>query len=484
VVAEIGRFVEVDPSERPQWFVAGAWDGTFARGDFHTAEHFFGSGLRIEGADVVVAPAHSTVDRCVYARDAEVWHVSNSLVLLLGRLGARIDPSRDHRQWGESMALGVYNYFRQFSVVHPRFSNMSQLIFEKLVIDANGRPSFRFTDVVREFKNYDDYVGQLGGAVKRLWSNASDSARQRPMRAVSSASRGYDSGTVLALAVEAAGPKMLSWSAPRSNTRIPAPIQKALLRTNLSDDDGSEIAEKLGAAPKYLDLNLRHIEPELEAWCWATAQISPELVFHALLSDAAQFDVPTFFFAGHFGDGVWERELPEIMRTGQIIRGAQSGYALIEARNRFGVVEGSIPYMFGRSVASVHRISTSDEMKPWQLTGDYDRPICRRVLETRGVRREAFGFGKKAVAQDVESPQGEGLRELFFSRSAWSPLTESIYRGVNLGLYFVRRTSSYVSTGSKIIWSGDAKRTLASVADLQRQTFVVTTSWLADTFAP
>lgn len=487
VDVEVGRFVEIDPAANPQWVMAGMWAGDFAKGDFHESEHVYGSGLRVNGDEVVVVPAHSTVDRCVYARDGHVWHASNSLVVLLGRLGARLDPERDHRLWGESMCFGVNNYLRQFSVVHPRFSVMSQLIWEALHLRADGQASYQFHDRPHTFSSYADYVAKFSGALTALWKNATDARRAKPMRAVGSASRGYDSGTVLAITQPIVGKPMISWTAPRSNTRVPEVVQK-LMKSNLSDDDGSEISQKLGATPRYLDLDYSKIPAELEAWCWATAQISPELAFHALLAEAEEHDVPTIFFAGHAGDGVWELGLSPIMQTGQVIRGAQSGYALIEARARYGVIECSAPYLFARSVQSMHDVSGSDEMKPWQLKNGYDRPIPRRILEERGVPREAFGWGKKAVAQDMESPQGEALRELFFDKSPWSPLTESVYRGVNLGLYFGKRSGSFIKyrgDRAKIVWSGrgDGKRLLSRWADLQRQTFLMTTGWLADTYA-
>lgn len=484
---EVGRFVEIDPSPSPKWVAAGMWDGDFAKGDFHQSEHVYGSGLRVDGTDVAVVAAHSTVDRCVYARDGHVWHASNSLVVLLGRMGARLDPERDHRLWGESMCFGVHNYLRQFSVIHPRLSVMSQLIWEALHIGPDGEASYKFHDQPHTFENFADYVRQFSGALARMWKNATDPKRQRPMRAVGSASRGYDSGTVLAITQPIVGTPMISWTAPRSNTRVPEVVQK-LMKSNLSDDDGSEISTKLGASPRYLDLDYSKIPAELEAWCWATAQISPELAFHALLAEADSHDVPTIFFAGHAGDGVWENGLSPLMQTGQVIRGAQSGYALIEARARYGVVECSAPYLFARSVGSMHQVSASDEMAPWQLKNGYDRPIPRRILEERGVPREAFGWGKKAVAQDMESPQGDALRELFFEKSPWSPLTESVYRGVNLGLYFGRRSGSFLKfrgDRAKIVWSGrgDGKRLLSRWADLQRQTFLMTTGWLADKYA-
>lgn len=484
---EVGRFVEIDPAPTPKWVVAGCWDGDFAEGGFHASEHVFGSGLRLDGDDVVVVPAHSTVDRCVYARDGHVWHVSNSMVVLLGRLGARLDPRKDHRMWSESMCFGVYNYVRQLAVIHPRMHVISQLIWEKLRIGPDGQASFRFTDPPREFRDYAHYVAEFEAAMAALWKNATDARRQRPMRAVASASRGYDSSTVLAFATKVVGPGLLSWSAPRSNTRMPAAVQK-LLKTNLSDDDGSDIARTLGATPRYLDMDYSRIDRDLEAWIWSSGQINPEIVFHSLLEEAAQHDVPTLFFAGHAGDGVWERGLGPLYQEGQVVRGAQSGYALIEARNAYGVVEYSAPYMFIRSVGSVYKVTNSPEMKPWTLGNNYDRPICRRVLEERGVPREAFGFGKKAVAQDFESPQGKALRELFFSMSDWSPVTESIYRGLNFGLYFAGRGGHYLRTrgdrGKMLsVGAGDAKRKLASVRDLQRGTLLWTSGWLADRYA-
>lgn len=75
--------------------------------------------------------------------------------------------------------------------------------------------------------------------------------------------------------------------------------------------------------------------------------------------------------------------------------------------------------------------------------------------------------------------------KLFFDKSPWSPLTESVYRGVNLGLYFGKRSGSFIKyrgDRAKIVWSGrgDGKRLLSRWADLQRQTFLMTTGLLAD----
>ena len=486
--AEVGRFVEVDPAPSPRWIISGMWSGDFGAGNFHTAEHLYGSGIRIDDDEVVVATAHTSIDRCVYIRDGHLWHVSNSLPVLLGRTGARLHPEVDHRRWSESICLGVLNYMRQFTIAHPRLEIANQLMFEAMHLDAKGEPAYRTHDVPHTFTDFTDYISQLSSAMRSLWNNATDSRRVRPMRAVSTASRGYDSPTVLALMQPIVGTPLLTWSSAQSNTRIPAIVQK-FMKTELSNDDGSDIARLLGAQPQHLDPDERKLPAEIEAWFWASAQTSPELVFHSLLREADVHDVPTVCFGGHMGDGVWAVDLSPLNFTGQLWRGAPSSVSLNEARARFGVVECSPAYLFSRSVVALHRVTMSDEMAPWRLGNGYDRPICRRILEERGVPREAFGWGKKAVAEDMESPQGDELRAMFFEQTGWSKLTETLYRNLNLGHYLGSRALTLVrhrGNRNKMMANpgrSDGKHRLARFADLQKSTFLMASGWLADRYA-
>lgn len=485
VQAQVGAFVEVDRAAAPRWLVAGVWDGDFGAGDFHRTEHLFGSGLRLEADGLHVVPAVSSDDRVLYTRDERRWYLSNSLVVLLGRIGGRLDPTVDHRHWGDSVALGVHHYTRQIPLVDPRRPCAWQLMFESLRLTADG-PSFHFRDRPHRFTGYADYLGQLEGALAQLWANAGDARRSHPLRAASTISRGYDSTAVTALATKLA-PGLDAWTAATSNTRIPHPVQR-LMGTELTNDDGSEIARLLGATARHLDLDLSKIPLELEASLWASNQLSPELVFWKLLEDAAARPGPTLLFSGNYGGGLWARHASPEELAGYVKRGPPSGASLAEARLMAGVVELPPAYVFGRSFKAVHAVSESDELKPWQLGNDYDRPIPRRILEDRGVPREAFGFGKRAVAQDFESPRGEALRRLFFDETAWNELEERLYRGVNLGLYFARRGLQFIEAHGargKMGWaSADAKRTLAKVADLQRATFLLCTGLLAAKYAP
>lgn len=102
-------------------------------------------------------------------------------------------------------------------------------MFEALHLTTQGSVSFRRHDEPERFNGYHDYVSRLSDALKQLWNNATDVRRARPMRAVATASRGYDSPTVVALTQPIVQKPMVTWSSPRSNTRIPAVVQRLML---------------------------------------------------------------------------------------------------------------------------------------------------------------------------------------------------------------------------------------------------------------
>jgi hypothetical protein len=57
-----------------------------------------------------------------------------------------------------------------------------------------------------------------------------------------------------------------------------------------------------------------------------------------------------------------------------------------------------VPAIAARRDAEIIAIGRTPEMTPFSIGGDYDRPICRRILEEAGVSRALFGQKKQAVA--------------------------------------------------------------------------------------
>jgi hypothetical protein len=81
---------------------------------------------------------------------------------------------------------------------------------------------------------------------------------------------------------------------------------------------------------------------------------------------------------------------------------------MLEFRARVGFLFFPVPFVGAVNHPDVHRISNSEEMGPWLLgRGDYDRPIPRRIVEERGIDRDAFGRDKRVVAQAFLPTSGD-----------------------------------------------------------------------------
>ncbi len=109
---------------------------------------------------------------------------------------------------------------------------------------------------------------------------------------------------------------------------------------------------------------------------------------------------------GFHGDKIWAKETKSLNPT--IVRGDPSGLSLTEYRLWVGFIHLPVPFMGVRQIRDINKISNSMEMKPWDIPGNYSRPICRRIVEAGGVRRNDFGMLKKA-ASVLFSSRGDNL---------------------------------------------------------------------------
>ena len=98
---------------------------------------------------------------------------------------------------------------------------------------------------------------------------------------------------------------------------------------------------------------------------------------------------------GFLGGTMWQLNFAP---TTTIVRKDCSGSNMTEPRLRHGFVLLPVPFIGCTHHDQILRISQSPEMAPWRIGGEYDRPIPRRILEERGVPREAFGLVKKGYS--------------------------------------------------------------------------------------
>jgi hypothetical protein len=90
-----------------------------------------------------------------------------------------------------------------------------------------------------------------------------------------------------------------------------------------------------------------------------------------------------------------------------------SGSGLAEIRLHAGFINAAIPFIGARRTESIRRISQGDDMRPWSIGGNYDRPIPRRICEEAGLPRNAFGMQKALVTMHYERPRNQALRKRF-----------------------------------------------------------------------
>jgi hypothetical protein len=120
---------------------------------------------------------------------------------------------------------------------------------------------------------------------------------------------------------------------------------------------------------------------------------------------------------GFHGDRVWAKHPGDLSEN--IVRSDQSGLDLSDYRLQVGFIHCPVTFWGVRQIRDINRISHSDEMKDWDVPGDYSRPICRRIVEEAGVPRELFGRSKRAVSVLFNSSEQFLTRESLEDYLSW-----------------------------------------------------------------
>jgi hypothetical protein len=396
------------------FLVEGVWDGSFADAGFHRAEHFFGSGIRVEGEDLWLVPSRALVDRVLCCFHGGELIASNSLALLLGYTGARLDPAFDYRPSSHTVLNGIDHYDPRIPVVHPAITEFRQLYHHPVRVTPGGLEKAEGGAPAR-IASFEEYTGLVGAALSRLRDNLASPERRSAVKAFSTISAGYDSPAVTALAREMVD---ACFTSRRSNSSILPWMSRAA-----AIDDGTPIAERLGLRTLYLDPGRGSVSED-ELYFLAPTAADPELVFHSMARHIEASCEAAVVFTGFHGDKVWDVDTGGDYLSDQVKRGDTSGLNLGEIRLKAGFFNVPVTFMYARSVRDLVAVSRSDAMRPWRLHNGYDRPIPRRILEEAGVPRGYFGQRKKAVVQKYDCPVNPRLRASFLAhmreRHGWT----------------------------------------------------------------
>jgi len=381
VLVRHGRRVET----RDRWFCEVVWDGPFADGDFDLTDVVAGSGARLRGLSLRFVTAGNTVDR-LQSLDlpsgrgaAARTLVSNSLACLLAVSGARVNPRyRFYRRDLQSVVRGLGKFK---STLDPSLGPCRLWYFDNVDWDGGALRPVQKPEPKHDFSAFEGYYDFLHGTMGRVARNAADPARDHPLGLIGTMSSGYDSTTVSTLARDHGLREVITFGEARTH----------------EDDSGTVAARHLG---------LHAILVRRDAW---RQHHLPEVPFLAaegggedrFFLEAEEHLRGKLLLTGYHGDKVWSKSPygPDSLDPHPAIkRGDRSGLSLTEYRLLAGFVHCPVPFWGARRIHELVAISRHPHMKPWDVPGDYSRPICRRIVEGAGVAREAFGRTKLAAS--------------------------------------------------------------------------------------
>ena len=420
------------------YFVEGAWSEPFGERGFHRSAVLMGSGgVIIDDALLVCTPTH-TAERLHVLREESRLLVSNSMAFLLERSGASLEPGYiPYHSDLISIIGGLDNHVRHIPATkgrsiellyHTNLRVTSELVCERLEKQRS-----------EELTDFRAYQAFLSRTLEGLRDNAKAEKRRCKYELLTTISSGYDSAACAALAVDL-------------GCREAVTIRDSRHRYGSHDDSGVKLAEIFGldvvevGRGDYLDKPGR---PEAEFV--ACGDLGQDVVF----SSFEPLLRGRLLLTGFHGGKVWDRNCKVVSES--IVRGDPSGNSLTEFRLRVGFIHVPVPFIGCRQHPSLYRIGNSEEMRPWQVGGAYDRPIPRRIVEEKGVDREMFGTRKKAVSILLNSTltdlrtkmKGESIESLEGKLRTWESRRDALESVLFAGMYRTHRAWSLLSRATR-----------------------------------
>lgn len=357
----------------PDWFAEAVWDADYERGDFDRTDLVYGTGGRIRDNGIIFVSSATAVERLhSLESDGQVW-ISNSLACLLEAADANISPDYSgYFEDFESIIRGIEDYCHLMATS----AGPVQLTYYRNLLWCNNHLSeIPKPNRQHDFSSFRRYRVFLENSLSKIADNMRSDLRAYPYEMLATISSGYDSPTVATVARRAGLEETLSFSSSRDGR----------------PDSGEEIARRLDLEPLVVDSTVWRDEPYSEVPFVASDAKGEDVYYHGA-TDLLEGRV---LLTGYGGSRVWNKGQPKPVN---FERSDQSGLSLCEFRLWSGFLHCPVTFMGGRQTGDLCQISNLPEMQPWDIPGDYSRPICRRILEEAGIPRTMFGVEKKAAS--------------------------------------------------------------------------------------
>ncbi len=377
-----GQKVEIHEN----FWVEGAWGGNFLSADFDTAEWFCGTGAVIRDDSIVFAAPTGMHAGLYFLEEDEEIIICNSLPFIMSAKGYDFDPKWPwyEKFFNWNVLQGIYEYDSKVHAIRihddeePKVDEKIQMIlYRNITVTNSGKVSIDIKGDSKGFDSFDEYYSRLVSTMKSLTINAQDENRNIKYQVTSFISSGYDAATCAAIAKECGAQKVMTFAAKgkyKADSGVGA--AKYLGYQNIIERDAD-------------DYKLRSDFPETLSM--AGGDIGTEISFCSFDEDMKDHLV----YSGENGDFVWGKvEGYQTVNDEIHIVWRNSEIGLWESHLHQGYIPVPMTSYGIRHWTDLYRISNSEDMNPWSIGGEYDRPIPRRILESRGLPRESFGWKK------------------------------------------------------------------------------------------
>ena len=391
---------------RDDFFVEGAWDGTFSEGRFDESVTFMGTGGRcLQDSVIFSSPSHN-LERCYTLKKNQSLFISNSFAFLMALSDEDLNPS---------YPFYYFDYIRSYRT-GLRQTNHSLKTRSGLRVrlhDCHNIEVNQSLDIKRRLRNlgnppksFQSYYDFLINTTDKVFRNAADKTRRVRYRPLASISRGYDSPATSVLSQACGCQHTLTFA--KSN---------ASDSSRYLDDSGKPIAKQLGMDCLELDrVDLRDAPAEL-------LKLHFQNPFGSIVSSMDQVSEVlkgSIFITGRHGEHYWSLEADRCLPGFQEPTARKTLVQnTLEFRLDRGYIDFHLPYTLGAFAPDLFKISTSEEMRKYSTgaNGYYDRPIPRRIVESAGIDRKEFGQCKMGGAEDdkIKCSFSKEAREDFFS---------------------------------------------------------------------
>jgi hypothetical protein len=422
-------------------FLAAAWSGPYETSAPLRAATSIGTGLWVHADHIAVLCGNAGSDVVFLHRGPAGLTVANALPAALALAGD--EPRAFYAFYNQdfmSYVLGGTRYRRPIPMRHgwitPYYRSIRIGRDRRAVVAAPVAPPV--------FADFAAYRRFLVTELAALFANAASSRRRIGYAPVCMLSSGYDSVAAAVLAREAACADGVTY-------------REASQTDPGTSDSGEAIGQHLGlrmSALETLAYRRRTDLPELEfiAAGYGGSQVH--------MAGSEQALAGRLLVTGFGGDLFWDRDFG---LAGRAVRPHHAGgYSAVNFHLRLPALAVALPAIGAADdPAPIGRLSRGDEMAPWSVGGDYDRPLPRRIAEEAGIPRGSFAHRKLMVTPSYDSlgrsrpPLGAYLGDTSLARfEAW--LHEQ-------GGFSARQAwwrNKLVAPAARFLWSGRVARTV------------------------